>query len=1130
MKFACIVALLVFVSACQERVHNSAEIKLIKNKRLIFKPLHINYSKVSPTRVRSLVLAEFGIKPYRPSPVFIKQKNELQGTWTYIGKLKHKKQIPSVWKNVQEGSLGSIKPYIPGKNIEIGGLKYLTTTHFGLKHFTTDHGIPGSSVQCLLQDKQGKIWIGTDNGLAVYTGSSIEILNINQGLPNNFISALTEGENGVICIGTKGGIAFFDGIKFTVMNAKNGLLSDWVTAMHFKKGSLWIGSNKGVQVFYQNVLRTLAPMIGANQIFVNNISSRNADQTIVCYQESGIDVFSGKGMEHLGIENGLPSNMISSAAFSNHELWLGTIDQGIVRIKNDSIFQLNCSIPAFLKLSVNSVYIDQAKRTWISSYSNGVFAIAANTSQITHINSSNGYFTPSVSLCLMETFDGKILSGGAGGIAIFNPLPIQITLQGQNLNGQIPISLKSLGDTALAVSTVLGGISIWKGDLVQSISTQNGLSSNNIMNLDSDAQGRIYLASSGNGLDILDKNTVYNLDAAQGILSSDVNAVLYSKNNGLLIGTNSAGLYQWDGKTLFNFGPGHGIKSNSIYNLSEDEKGRIFIGTNGDGLLILKEDSIGAIDVSNGLSGNVVYPILAKPEIVLIGTFGGGLSIIHRDSISSIKEADGLPNDLVSSITEDKFGNFLCGTGKGLAVIRFAKDFSYQIQKYTKKEGLPYDAFTPYVGAKIKNSIFLGADNSLIELKGCNLFDTSCLTPEIFKVNFGNGLIYAKVANGFRAISAVGSNKMDVPVKFFDVAYEKNQINFDVGYTGRSFQESNIDFEYRLEGLESDWSRTSSSLIEYSRIPSGDYRFSIRGKGTNDVWSKLASISIRILPPWWETWWFRLIELLGVGGILYATVQFRTRNLVKQKEKLEGVVKERTEEIVKQKDIIEIEKEKSENLLLNILPTEVAEELKSSGESRARSFDSVTVLFTDFKDFTQIAEGLSATDLVQELDYCFRAFDEIVSKCGVEKIKTIGDAYMAAGGLPIPNVTHPMDVTNAALEIVQFMKVYQSQRAKKGLKSFQIRIGIHTGPLVAGIVGSKKFAYDIWGDTVNLASRMESSGEEGMVNVSKATYELIKDYFSCTPRGKIKAKNKGEVEMYFVNGPLEPTFEKHSNT
>ncbi len=220
--------------------------------------------------------------------------------------------------------------------------------------------------------------------------------------------------------------------------------------------------------------------------------------------------------------------------------------------------------------------------------------------------------------------------------------------------------------------------------------------------------------------------------------------------------------------------------------------------------------------------------------------------------------------------------------------------------------------------------------------------------------------------------------------------------------------------------------------------------------------------------------------------------------------------------VYRQRKKIAKEKKRSDELLLNILPQEVAEELKSKGSADARQFAEVSVMFTDFKDFTQISEKLSPAELVFEIHSCFKIFDDIITNHNIEKIKTIGDSYMCAGGLPVSNTTHAIDVVGAALDIQQYMKTHLEKRIKEGKEPFEIRIGVHTGPVVAGIVGVKKFAYDIWGDTVNIASRMESSGETGKVNISGRTYELVKDNFRCTYRGKIEAKHKGEIDMYFV--------------
>ena len=246
-----------------------------------------------------------------------------------------------------------------------------------------------------------------------------------------------------------------------------------------------------------------------------------------------------------------------------------------------------------------------------------------------------------------------------------------------------------------------------------------------------------------------------------------------------------------------------------------------------------------------------------------------------------------------------------------------------------------------------------------------------------------------------------------------------------------------------------------------------------------------------------------LISMLALGLLHRYRYVRRTRNELSAKNVL-----------------INQEKDRSDELLLNILPAETAEELKTHGRSDARHFEMVTVMFTDFKGFTQLAEKLTPQQLVDEIDYCFRQFDNIITNHNIEKIKTIGDAYMCAAGLPVTTDSHAVDMVKAALDIQVFMQKLGNERKSEGRPLFEVRIGIHSGPVIAGIVGTKKFQYDIWGDTVNIAARMESSGEAGKINISQCTYDRIKDKFECSHRGKIEAKNKGLVDMYFVENPI----------
>ena len=231
-----------------------------------------------------------------------------------------------------------------------------------------------------------------------------------------------------------------------------------------------------------------------------------------------------------------------------------------------------------------------------------------------------------------------------------------------------------------------------------------------------------------------------------------------------------------------------------------------------------------------------------------------------------------------------------------------------------------------------------------------------------------------------------------------------------------------------------------------------------------------------------------------------AVVYFLMDRFLRTKDRLQGLLQE--------------EHRKSIALLYNILPEETARELKRTGSAKARSYESATVMFTDFVGFTRFASVLSAEDMVAQIDFYFRAFDEIAQRHNLEKIKTVGDSYMCAGGLPKPNDTHAFDAVAAALEMRQFVEEMKDQKIAQIGFPFDMRIGIHTGPLVAGVVGKDKIAYDIWGETVNIASRMEQSCETGKINFSQATYNIVKDKFPARLRGCFPIKNMGEVDMY----------------
>lgn len=340
-----------------------------------------------------------------------------------------------------------------------------------------------------------------------------------------------------------------------------------------------------------------------------------------------------------------------------------------------------------------------------------------------------------------------------------------------------------------------------------------------------------------------------------------------------------------------------------------------------------------------------------------------------------------------------------------------------------------------------------------------------------------------------------------------EISYRYRNIKFQIAST-RFESEPFVRYQYRLLGYQDDWSEWSQqTTFIFRKLSPGYYTFQVRALDLDGSLSEPTELNFYIHPPFYRTLPAYILYVLVFLFSVFVLLRYRTWRFIKKKQELDELVQKRTAEILR-------EKEKSEQLIANLLPKTTADELKQTGKASTQKFSMVTVLFSDIQGFTKIAEQMNPELLIDQLDSFFFHFDSVIEKYNIEKIKTIGDAYMCAGGLPNKNCTNPVEVVLAALEMVQYMETLKASNAH----IWDLRIGIHTGPVIAGVVGHKKLSYDIWGDTVNTASRMESSSEAGKINISGQTYEWVKDFFVCEYRGKMPVKYKGEIDMYFVKG------------
>lgn len=542
-----------------------------------------------------------------------------------------------------------------------------------------------------------------------------------------------------------------------------------------------------------------------------------------------------------------------------------------------------------------------------------------------------------------------------------------------------------------------------------------------------------------------------------------------------------------------------------------------------------------------------------QDSVVWAGTEGHGIFRIHRsrgitDRYSSEgPEGQRLRTDRIIALYEDRQRQLWAATAGGLSCLDLMEN---TINTYTADDGLPND-FINGILPEGDSCLWISTDYGLSRLNKdrkqfVNFFQEDGLTDNEFnRISFlkaRDGRLYFGGLNGVNAfypgpelLRSSESSEGDLMLTSFyyldgerdslityiggDPRLRRMELDYQDRLFGFEFALSDFrsprrnSYSYMLEGFDQGWSDWSNiTTARYHNIPAGDYTFRVRAISLNGTQvEEELTLPLNIAQAFYREPWFIASCLLLALLLLYGLYRLRLYRIRKHERELETEVQVRTRELAE-------EKRKSDELLLNILPPKVAEELKQHGKSKARRHDPVTVMFSDFKAFTTIAEQMPPEELVHEIDYCFRHFDKIIEKYGLEKIKTIGDAYMCVGGISGSSEEVAVKVVRAALEFQEFLKITGEEKEKEGRPYFEARIGIHTGPVVAGIVGIKKFAYDIWGDTVNIASRVEHNSLPGKVNVSAGTYELIKHVFPCTYRGKITAKNKGEIEMWFVEG------------
>jgi len=979
----------------------------------------------------------------------------------------------TVHKNVAYSKIDQVADSFNGAAAAEGSLSRDSMVKYenpnGLKPLFEKDDFKNDVIRCMLRSETGDIWFGTASGISKYDGRSFTYYTEREGLINNDVYSILEDKSGLLWIGTASGIVKFDGKIFTQFSERG------------------VGANKGVLSIYEDKSGNL--WFGT---------------------EDGLLKYDGNNFIRYTEEEGLSNNSILSILedeFGN--LWLGTFN-GVSKFDGNTITYF-LENEGFSSTRVLSMLEDKSGNLWFGTFGGGVFKYDGR--MLTRYTNKEGLSNNFVCSMLEDDIGNLWFSTFGGGVTKYDGKTFAHYTEKSGLSNNVVLSILEGESGTLWFGAWGGSITRYNGRTFTYYRDQMGLSKNNVWSILKDKTGDLWFGTYG-GASKFDGVRFTRYSESEGLCDNNIRQIIEDSAGNLWFATFGGGVSNYDGKTFTTYSDKVGLSSNYVMSICEDKTGALWIATCGGGLTVYNGDSFQHFTARDGLSSNYVFRTFEdKAGSVWLETSTGLSRLTPNNSIGLHDESFAAD----TNNTDIQFRNYLYDDGL------MNLDLSAENPNHPDKDNgriLGYqDRLAPYsLESSIPDTIAPNIQITAIELYN-EPIQWSLLRKKGYEsIELKNGMLIKEYT--FSNVSSW----YGVPENL-SLTYNNNYLTFNfIGVTMN--QPKRVKYQYKLEGMDDNWSGiTSRNEATYSNLPQGTYTFLVKAMNSEGVWSEPFQYTFTIRPPWWKTWWaYGLYVLIGLASIS-SYLRWRDRIAIKRRKVLQQKVTEATAEIRLQKEEVEKQKQRSDELLLNILPEQVAEELKERGEAEAKLMDNVTVLFTDFKGFTQLSEKLTPQELVSQIHEYFSAFDAIVVKYGIEKIKTIGDAYMAAGGLPEMNETHAHDVIMAAIEINAYMLAQRQKRQANGEPYFEIRIGIHTGPVVAGIVGVKKFQYDIWGDTVNTASRMESAGEPGKINISESTFELIKDRFNCDYRGEIDAKGKGKMKMYFVSDVARDVWE-----
>jgi class 3 adenylate cyclase/ligand-binding sensor domain-containing protein/predicted metal-dependent HD superfamily phosphohydrolase len=1048
---------------------------------------------------------------------------------------------------------------------------------YRFSNFNINDGLSQSSITSIVQDKVGTIWVGTQDGINRFDGQQFQVFTPDNtaGLESGFVLSSHAAKNDFLWFGTTNGLTAFDPVleRFTTYFLPNKTTFPVEEIAEDTAGNLYLATTtRGLAFWNKSTKKTRLLDIRLPSKHVHYIKFLNAKTLLISTEDKGVFTYNIvnkqlKKCSELQVD-GKQLIINDVERYSSSVFLLGSTN-GLCfyNLENGKCTPfLKEQLDLFGAVAVSDIHLFSKAEFFVATENNGLLTIKKQKGGYRIFQSKKDIFQKNALQYdeiskLYGDKTGAIWVATLRGLSCFNPAnqgflgvgPTGNLKQGlpspsvwgfaESPNGEMCYIASDYAVTQLDRTTgVYRQFYINQGDdNASSVLSVAYLNPNVLLVGCTDGLYQITHGSDQYKVKKIRYKGIENpsmFEKVYRIVAFDKHSFFLGTKGGVLLYNSTTGSF-----TPFSLNlkrPNRSIKGGVCKAIYKGIDGTMYFGTSEGGLSVLKKNKnklqIIPYKWNTALTKASKDYILSiyqdKPHELWLGTTGSGILQLNTKTgrVIALSKKDGLPNNFIYGILSDKKENLWLSTNRGIAKLsRKTK----RIQNYTEVHGLMSNEFnTGAYFSSVSGDLFFGG------IAGYNFFNPIKLTVKQTPLTVS--FLKFKLDDNWLTPADKKAPFKTAFSQIRKVSLRYNQRSFTIRFVASDLMNTGlIEYKYRLVGSnENEVLLGNINEIRFNSLSPGSYYLEVYAKRSGGKWNSIpASLEIEIAAPFWGKWWFWAIVafVLIISGVIFVKSRInlarrdqvrleikiveRTREIRNQSRKIEQqkqLLELEKTKVESQQKLLQIEKDKSEKLLRNIIPESTAEELKNNGRAEARAYKMVSVLFTDFVGFTKIAEGLKPTELVNKLDIYFRKFDEIIVRNNLEKIKTIGDAYMCAGGVPLRNATNPIDAVLAALQIQDYMQRLKHQAIANGTEYWDLRLGINTGEVTAGVIGTQRFAYDIWGSTVNQAQRMEMMGEPGKVTISGATFKHIEPYFECSYRGKVQSKSKGWIEMYTV--------------